>query len=239
MTTAGPEDVPVGVDAGAEPAPATRSRTGQLLRELAHSLTEASKVLSDEPSSEAVGTAVTQLQHAREALSLLALERAAPEPAEGRPVLADAPALLRRTELDRSPTAPQTARALLKQTCAEWAVADEVTNAAIDVASELVTNAVQHSEQVVVLAVELRTDALVLSVWDDGPGRPRVLPYRAGRSERGIGLRLVKQLSERWGWTDEQHGKWVWSRLALPDADDRGGHARHTSRPGRRGPHRH
>ena len=214
-------------------APATRSRSGQLLREVAHWLTEASRILSDDPSPEAIGTAVARLEQAREAMALLAHDRASPQRSAAPSALADAPVRLRRTQLGRSATSPQTARAFVKETCAQWSVAEEVTAAAIDVSSELVTNAVQRAD-VVLVAVELRADALVLSVWDDGEGRPHVLPYRPGRSERGIGLRLVKQLSESWGWTDEQQGKWVWARLALPDADDQRGPVRRSSHPGRR-----
>ncbi len=48
---------------------------------------------------------------------------------------------------------------------------------------------------------------------------PRVLPYRPGLSEKGLGLRLVKQLSTYWGAAADDGGKWVWARIALPGTD--------------------
>ena len=209
------------------PVRPTRSAAGQLLRDVSRQLSDATRILVEEPSSEAVGTAVARLEAAREALALLALERAAPE--QGRARVAEAPVLLRRTQLARDPSSSLAARAFCRETCAQWAVPDPVASSAVDVASELVANAVVHSEAVIVLAVELRSDGLLVSSWDDGRGRPRLLPYRPGLSERGIGLRLVKQLSEQWGWTDEQDGKWVWARLALPDETHVPGHGRRTS----------
>ena len=91
-----------------------------------------------------------------------------------------------------------------------------VVSAVIDIASELVANAVRYASRPVVLAVELEPDGMRVSVWDDGPGRPRRLPYRPGISERGLGLQLVTHLSESWGCQEDQDGKWVWAHVALP-----------------------
>ena len=219
--------------AGQQPVRPTRSRAGRLLRDISQQLTDATQILSDEPSTEAVSTAVARLEAAREALALLALERASR--GRDRPArVAESPVLLRRVQLPLEPSSSGAARAFCRDACTAWSVPDPVASSAVDVASELVTNAVAHARSVVVLAVELRTDGLLVSAWDDGPGRPRVLPYRPGVSERGIGMRLVKQLSEQWGWTEEQDGKWVWARLALPDEVQLPGRSRRSSSARRR-----
>ena len=46
-----------------------------------------------------------------------------------------------------------------------------------------------------------------------------MLPYRPGLSDKGLGLRLVKQLSTHWGAAVDDGGKWVWARIALPERE--------------------
>jgi anti-sigma regulatory factor (Ser/Thr protein kinase) len=139
---------------------------------------------------------------------------------QGRPPTATAgPTLVRQSELPVSTTAPKLARAFCRETCDEWALPVQVVSTATDLASELVANAVRHTRSPMRLMLERNPQALVLSVWDDGVGVPHVLPYRPGISERGIGLRLVKQLSTDWGWARSDGGKWVWARLAIPTGE--------------------
>ena len=191
---------------------AKRTRSGQLFRELGQQLSEATAVLADEPSSEAVAAALASLEQAREALSLLMLERAAGPTARKTPD-PDGPALVRRSLLDVDRSAVRLGRAFTRATCEQWELPAPVVSAASDVASELVANAVRGAVEPMVVSLELGTDDLLVQVWDDGPGLPRLLPYRPGISERGIGLRLVSQLSSAWGALEEQGGKWVWARL--------------------------
>lgn len=199
------------------PAPAlTRTRFGRVQRDVLRQLSEALDALAEEPGSPSVDAAVASLEEARTALSLLALERAAGGTTPGGP---RTPALVQRLQLEPAPASSQLARAFCRDTCAAWQLPDPTATSALDICSELVANAVRHTAHTIVVALELRPTGLLVSVWDDGPGRPRLLPYRPGISERGIGLRLVKQLSEQWGSSDEQEGKWVWARLSLPSAD--------------------
>lgn len=214
-SVAGP---PAQGDAAGEPVDAdgklaTRTRAGQLLRDVARQLDEALAALVEEATPAAV-EARGRLEAAREAVALLALERAAPAVPSTGPSPAQ-PALVRRTVLEVAPTAPEAARSFCRETCAVWAVEAGVVTAVIDVASELVSNAVRHASGPIVLALERTADGMRVSVWDDGPGRPRVLPYRPGVSEHGIGMRLISHLSERWGCSEDQDGKWVWARLPL------------------------
>lgn len=189
-----------------------RTRSGQLFRDLGRQLSEASAVLADEPESEAVTAALSSLAAARKALALLMLERAAGT-TERAPRAPDAPSLSRRVLLDVDRAAVRLGRSFTRSTCEEWGLPQPVVSAASDVVSELVANAARGASEPLVLSLELGADELLVQVWDDGPGLPRLLPYRTGISERGIGLRLVSQLSTAWGALEEQGGKWVWARL--------------------------
>ena len=193
-----------------------RPTTSWLLRELDLQLDAAADALSrDEPAHD---LARSSIGRAREALAQL---RAEQEPDEQEPGETDpmALALVRRVELSPDRTSSRKARAFAVQTCDRWGLPTSVRNAAVDIASELVANAAANGSGPVVLALERGAGNLLVRAWDDGPGLPRVLPYRPGLSEKGLGLRLVKQLSTHWGAAADDGGKWVWARIALPDSD--------------------
>ena len=201
------------MDSGPAPRLATRTHTGQLLRDVARQLDEALAVLDGETSEPAV-SARGRLEAAREALALLTLERAVPAAPPGDDP--SEPTLVRRHVVDAAATAPVAARAFSRETCLLWGVPEPVVNAVIDIASELTANAVRHATAPVVLALERQGDELRISAWDDGAGRPRLLPYRPGISEHGLGLHLVVRLSREWGCSEDQAGKWVWAAVPLP-----------------------
>lgn len=199
------------MDQDAAPA---RSTSSWLLSELELQLEAAADALSRQQP--AVDLARSSLGRAREVLGRL---QAQPEAGETTVDPDAALALVRSTVLPRDRPAARRARAFTAQTCEQWDLPDSVRNAAVDVASELVSNAAAHGSGRVVLALERGAGNLLVRVWDDGPGSPRVLPYRPGVSEKGLGLRLVKQLSTHWGAAADDGGKWVWARIALPGAD--------------------
>lgn len=201
---------------------ATRARTRRVLADLNRHLTEAIAALDAEPGSDGGGVreVVERLTAAREAVALLALERAAPAQA---PEYETAPALERRLELEPDRAAAQRSRVFVRRMLQEWALPELAVNAAVDVTSELVTNAVRAAPSHLVVSLTRRPQSLLVSVWDDAEGRPHLRAYRPGVSQRGIGLRLVKHLSQDWGWDDEGAGKWVWARLLLPRSDAAGG----------------
>ena len=189
-----------------------RTRTGRLLRQLDLHLVEAESALhSTGAAGQAARTAVAQ---ARSVLAEVRAERLADREAPGPGA---GPALVRRVELPVDPRSAHEARAFCMQTAELWSLPPSVANAATDIASELVANACAHTSAHPVLALELGPEAVLVRVWDDGPGTPRLQPYRPGLSERGLGLRLVKQLSSHWGVAADSGGKWVWARLPLPD----------------------
>jgi anti-sigma regulatory factor (Ser/Thr protein kinase) len=197
-------------------APERTSRSGAL-DQVARLLDEAALCLTVGPPADArIDAALERLGQAREQLAQLALRGAVSRSGRpGEPAPAST-ALVRRIQLSPTPRAATSARGFCRETCQAWSLPVQLTNAMTDIASELVSNASRHGSGPVVLALELSADQLLVSVWDDGPGAPRRLPYRPGVSEHGIGLQLVDQLSDRWGWAEDHAGKWVWARI---DAD--------------------
>ena len=194
-----------------------RPTSSLLLRELDLQLESAADALSRQvPDAEQARGCVGR---ARQALAQLASQQEADGSADDD-TEPTALALVRRLELAPERASARKARAFAVQTCDRWALPTSVRNAAVDIASELVSNAAAHGTGPVVLAIERGAGNLLVRAWDDGPGTPRVLPYRPGLSDKGLGLRLVKQLSTHWGAAVDDGGKWVWARIALPDGDD-------------------
>jgi anti-sigma regulatory factor (Ser/Thr protein kinase) len=185
------------------------SLSTQVLRELHECLGATAEALAEGPVTGRVRTAVEKLVDAREALVPLLRERGAagpgPEPARG------VERVVRTVDLPPEDEPSRLGRAFCREVLDEWALPRSVVEAAVDVASELVTNAAGHARSSLCLALEVIGDELVVSVWDDGPGRPHLLPHRPGPSDRGIGLHWVEALTTAWGWTDERGGKRVWA----------------------------
>jgi anti-sigma regulatory factor (Ser/Thr protein kinase) len=90
------------------------------------------------------------------------------------------------------------------------------------VASELVSNAVVHSggteQDHLWVHVTLRDGRLCISVRDPGRSGQVAKPRRANDAFGGLGLRLVEQLSQRWG-TERNGGQRVWAELAVAASD--------------------
>jgi len=108
------------------------------------------------------------------------------------------------------------ARQLIIASLHEWSIDDRAANATVDIANELMTNAVQDGRPPIAVRVELdRINGTVTVVVSDGSTEAaRPLPYRAGLSERGLGLRIVAQLSTTWGQRPDGEGKSVWATVA-------------------------
>jgi anti-sigma regulatory factor (Ser/Thr protein kinase) len=98
-----------------------------------------------------------------------------------------------------------------------WLIGD-----AMLVASELVTNAVIHSgagpEDLLAVHVKLGDGRLLISVRDPGISGRIAKPRPNDDEYGGLGLRLVAQLSRRWG-TERRRGQRVWAELAVPDQE--------------------
>ncbi len=98
---------------------------------------------------------------------------------------------------------------------------DEVREALLIVVSELVTNAVRHagltSDQSVTVQATQLADRVRVEVIDHGKGFDRALVAEAQPSgDGGFGLRIVAQLTERWG-VQTDSGT-VWAEVATRSA---------------------
>lgn len=107
------------------------------------------------------------------------------------------------------------ARRFVIERCREWGCGDVVEDAEL-VVSELVTNALIHSESRCELRAGLSEAALRLQVVDHGEGMPD--PMSAGDTdEHGRGLVLVSALCAAWGVEVlPDGGKIVWAELLRP-----------------------
>ncbi|GCB47582.1 ATP-binding protein [Streptomyces sp. NL15-2K] len=95
-----------------------------------------------------------------------------------------------------------------------------LTEAAELLATELVTNAVQHTKGPA--AIKLRAEGAVLriGVWDADPTPPLPSRNSAPDAETGRGLSLVRDCADTWGWVQQRDvknivgtGKYIWCEL--------------------------
>ncbi|MCF1599149.1 ATP-binding protein [Streptomyces muensis] len=111
-----------------------------------------------------------------------------------------------------------TARQHIRKALADWGITDELADAVVLSANELVTNAVTHCRTPyaqVRVALTLDGPELLLEVSD--PDRDR-LPqtHESGPDEEGgRGLALVAGLADAWGHRQETYAKCVWARFTL------------------------
>ena len=106
----------------------------------------------------------------------------------------------------------------MREVCGHWRLArpgTTVTDRAVLLANELVTNAVAHAHTEIRLRLELRGDRLHIAVRDGGPGLPRLVAPD-WEAEGGRGVWLVEQLARSWGVNRHPDGgKVVWCVLSL------------------------
>jgi anti-sigma regulatory factor (Ser/Thr protein kinase) len=134
--------------------------------------------------------------HQLDVLGLLRRLPVVPDLEHAATALRHTPGLLRAaTELAPTVDAPATARAFVGAALQRWCVPDIVEGARW-VVSELVTNAVVHAGTDLTVRVSLAGRRAGLAVADRG----RAGGIRAGNAAGGgYGLRVVDQLSRRWG----------------------------------------
>ncbi|MFJ2264276.1 ATP-binding protein [Streptomyces sp. NPDC087844] len=99
---------------------------------------------------------------------------------------------------------------------ADSAACDSVSDDLALIASELVTNAIQHAPNSgpVCVAVECYGDTFRIEVRDGGCGNPEVRPS-SEVSERGRGLLLVEVMSSCWGVERGARGVTVWAEVKI------------------------
>ncbi|MFF5183118.1 ATP-binding protein [Streptomyces sp. NPDC000345] len=80
--------------------------------------------------------------------------------------------------------------------------------------SELVTNALVHTDDDALLTATVSPAGLRVEVRDSVPGRPRPRVPNTGDGTHGRGLVLVQSLADSWGVRVQGAGKVVWFELA-------------------------
>jgi len=103
---------------------------------------------------------------------------------------------------------------MLRGTCDEALVAPPITETALLLVSEVVTNAIVHGAGPPLLSVDVHPSVLRVTVTDDGAGTPQVQQPGSSLADGGRGLYLVETLAARWG-TNRlvPTGKTVWFEL--------------------------
>src|SRR4051794_19348140 len=124
------------------------------------------------------------------------------------------PTLVLRLEVETSAEAARDVRSRLRITLQQSGLTERISNAALDVAHELVVNAVQHASPPVLLLVRIDPTEVHVEVSDASTDPARVLPYRPGVSDHGLGLQLVRHLARNWGQEIGSDGKTVWALIS-------------------------
>jgi anti-sigma regulatory factor (Ser/Thr protein kinase) len=130
----------------------------------------------------------------------------------------------RHVRLAALPSAAPWARRVLRHALRERRL-DKLSETALLLVSELVTNAVQASADqgagdpgrlpMIALTVHITGTRLVTEVWDASPGVP-ALQEAALTGDGGRGLLLVDSLADAWGHRPAGHGKVVWCTVGIP-----------------------
>lgn len=116
--------------------------------------------------------------------------------------------------LNRAPEAARLARRATSARLSEWGLAVCADDALL-VVSELVTNAVRHGREPIVLHLSTRGELVLIAVQD---GLTTRLPAPRGLTHTqpsGRGMHLVSAVSQRWGWDRGQNYKVVWAEIPL------------------------
>lgn len=119
-------------------------------------------------------------------------------------------------EFEADPEMVLAARRFVRDRLQAWEVAEHV-DAAVLIASELVTNAVLHARTSVTLRVEAERSNIRIEVYDENPRLPVVAPAPPDATS-GRGLALVSAVARAWGMEHRNDGKVVWAELG-PNED--------------------
>ncbi|MFF4255758.1 SpoIIE family protein phosphatase [Streptomyces sp. NPDC001663] len=115
----------------------------------------------------------------------------------------------------RVPEAVGHTRRFTRRTLRAWSVSRDDADAVLLVVSELVTNALVHTDGQVRLDLTLLDNRLRVSVADSSPRTP-VKPTSIGwEATGGRGILLVEAMSETWGTVPVSGGKQVWAEIAV------------------------
>ena len=117
---------------------------------------------------------------------------------------------LARVELDADPSAVGLARAWLTSRLSDWSSDGQATVQLL--VSELVTNAILHSTDLIEVSAERDGPWVTVEVSDRSPAKPIVKTY-GQEAATGRGLRLVEALAASWGVRGDETRKSVWFKV--------------------------
>ncbi|MFD0267440.1 SpoIIE family protein phosphatase [Streptomyces sp. NPDC127106] len=115
----------------------------------------------------------------------------------------------------RLPKAVMHARRFATRTLRSWGVVGEELDAALLVVSELVTNAIAHTQGEVGMDLTLSADRLRIAVNDASPRSPVKPVSVSWESTGGRGLLIVEATTMAWGSVPLSGGKQVWAEIPL------------------------
>jgi anti-sigma regulatory factor (Ser/Thr protein kinase) len=116
--------------------------------------------------------------------------------------------------LDAAALSARTAREVLRGICSDALVSQPLTETALLLISEVVTNSVVHGSGRPMLDISVEPHVLRVTVTDDAAGLPRVQRNNPLLGDGGRGLQLVEALASRWGTVRRvPTGKSVWFEL--------------------------
>lgn len=115
------------------------------------------------------------------------------------------------TTLPAEPVSARQARRFVTRALSEIGL-PELTEIALILVSELVTNAILHARSEVTLTVTRTSGGLRMEVGDRSSSAPSVRHYSA-EATTGRGLVLVDSLADAWGSDIGPSGKTVWFEL--------------------------
>ena len=110
--------------------------------------------------------------------------------------------------------AARQARNVATDACVRWKLPDLLAPASL-VASELVSNVVDHAHTMMTLRLTLRPRYLHIAVWDGAATEPVPHTAEGVATMRGRGLMLVEATAHSWGWLPTDNGKVVWASLQV------------------------
>jgi len=126
---------------------------------------------------------------------------------------ASTPAAKVHLRLPPEPGIPAAVRRRLGDALPAWGLDEDAVDAVLFVATELVTNAVEHAGTALELTVVAEGGDVLVSVRDRSTAGPRLQPFRE-LAPRGRGLQMVAALARQWSWTPHPDGKTVWARVS-------------------------
>ncbi len=112
----------------------------------------------------------------------------------------------------RLPDAVLHARRFTARTLRSWGVVEELDEALL-VVSELVTNAIAHTQGEVGMDLTLSADRLRIAVNDASPRSPVKPVWVSWESTGGRGLLIVEATTAAWGSVPLSGGKQVWAEI--------------------------